>query len=58
MHTETIETESHRRIIAAERLSVERDDWHETERPEREEAIDAYLDAHPEIVVGAAVGVM
>ena len=45
-------------VTAAELLSVEREDWPETERPEREEAIDAYLAEHPELVVGAAVEVM
>ena len=50
-----IESEQHRREIAAAQLSDVRADWYDIERSEQGEAIAAWLDAHPEIIVGARV---
>ena len=51
----TIESEQHRREIAAAQLSDVRADWYDIERQEQGEAIADWLDAHPAIAVGARV---
>ena len=50
-----IESEEHRRDIAAAQLSDVRADWYEIERDAQREAVAEWLAAHPEIVVGARV---
>lgn len=50
-----IETEAHRHVYAAEQISKDREDWTELEAPEKREAVSEWLEAHPDIVVGAEV---
>lgn len=53
-----IATEEHRRVYAAEQLSVELADRGEDipeAGEERRQAVDEWLDEHPEVVVGAEV---
>lgn len=52
---EVIETEVHRRTLAAESLSETRDDWDDLERDEQRQAVDEWLRANPSVVVGAQV---
>lgn len=52
---EVIETEVHRRTLAAESLSDTRDDWDDLERDEQRRAVDEWLAANPSVVVGAQV---
>lgn len=49
---ERIETEAHRHVYAAERLSEELDEMPE----DLAAAVEAWLADHPEVVVGAEVG--
>ena len=63
MRTETIHSEVARQVYAAERLSAEmalnaqndEETFEAMEAPEKREAVAAWLDAHPEIVVGVEV---
>lgn len=52
---ERIESENHRREIAAAVLSAVLDDWYELERSTQREAVDEWLAEHPEVTVGATV---